>query len=134
MGQTKAETYRSRMNVPFLRLLATFAICHGAVPMARQRDPEVCLTPECAVAAASIIQSMDIEADPCEDFYRFACGGWMDSNVIPDGMSKWGAFYELRDQVNNASKTMGSLKAMYNGCMDTETIEAAGVPTLLLSA
>jgi len=137
------------MNVPFLRLLATFAIfglCHGAVPMARQRDPEVCLTPECAVAAASIIQSMDIEADPCEDFYRFACGGWMDSNVIPDGMSKWGAFYELRDQVNNALKTIvtdpsnsasttvASLKAMYNGCMDTETIEAAGVPTLLLSA
>ena len=34
--QTKAKTCRSRMNVPLLRLLATFAIfglCHGAVPM-----------------------------------------------------------------------------------------------------
>jgi len=123
-----------------------FCLSHGAVPMARHREPEVCLTPECAVAAASIIQSMDVEADPCEDFYRFACGGWMDSNVIPDGMSKWGAFYELRDQVNNALKmivtdpnassstAVTSLKAMYNGCMDTETIEAAGIPALLLEA
>merc|ERR1711931_443479 len=94
------------MRAPLILSFALFGISHGAVPMARHREPEVCLTPECAVAAASIIQSMDVEADPCEDFYRFACGGWMDSNVILDGMSKWGAFYELRDQVNNALKTI----------------------------
>ena len=54
--------------------------------------------------AASIIQAMDITADPCEDFFQFACGGWVESNVIPDGRNKWGRFYELRDQVDNDLK------------------------------
>ena len=68
--------------------------------------------------------------------------------MIPDGKSKWGRFYELRDMVDNALKSnlilltnlmlcsvivnsneespstaVTSLKAMYNGCMDTEAIE-----------
>ena len=54
--------------------------------------------------AASIIEGMDISADPCDDFYRFACGGWMDENVIPDGKNKWGRFYELRGAVDDDLK------------------------------
>jgi len=124
-----------------LLVLLGASVCRGRVLQAG--EPEVCLTPECAVAAAGIIQAMDITADPCEDFYRFACGGWMDSNVIPDGKSKWGRFYELRDMVDNALKVIvtsndespstavTSLKAMYNGCMDTEAMEGAGLGGLL---
>ena len=55
-------------------------------------------------SASSIIQAMDITAEPCEDFFRFTCGGWIDSNEIPDGTNVWGRFYEIDDMLNKALK------------------------------
>ena len=36
----------------------------------------LCNTPGCISAANAIIQNMDATADPCEDFYQYACGGF----------------------------------------------------------
>ena len=47
---------------------------------------------------------MDLTADPCDDFFRFSCGGWMDNNAIPEGKNKWGRFYELRGAVDDDLK------------------------------
>ena len=40
-------------------------------------------------AAAAIIESLDEGVDPCEDFYGFACNGWIERHQIPKGQSAW---------------------------------------------
>ena len=32
---------------------------------------------ECIQTAAALADRMDIRANPCEDFYQFACGGYV---------------------------------------------------------
>src|SRR5258708_2572833 len=34
-------------------------------------------------------EAMDKTVKPCDDFYHFACGGWIKSNEIPKDKSRW---------------------------------------------
>lgn len=57
--------------------------------------PGLCLTEPCITVASVVMGGLDQSVDPCNDFYDFACGGWMKRNPLPDGKSRWGTFSNL---------------------------------------
>ncbi|XP_043285773.1 neprilysin-2-like [Venturia canescens] len=51
------------------------------------RHKDLCLTPECIHTASALLKNMDKDVDPCENFHRYACGGFINNTIIPDDKS-----------------------------------------------
>lgn len=49
--------------------------------------------------AAQLLQSMDRTADPCQDFYQYACGNWNKKHIIPDDRPSFNTFEKLHDDL-----------------------------------
>ena len=54
--------------------------------------------------AAALMESMDETVDPCDDFYKFACGGWMRKNVLPRGYGRMSQFGILDGRIQHYVK------------------------------
>src|SRR5262245_43598471 len=88
----------------------------------------------------------DTSCSACEDFYRWANGGWIKRTPIPGDQPWWSAFHELQDR--NYSDLHGLLDEaaaqarttkdadtrrlgmFYASCMDSAAVEAAGIRPL----
>lgn len=42
--------------------------------------------------AASLLSAMDTTADPCENFFQYACGTWNKKHIIPEDRSSISTF------------------------------------------
>jgi|GEM_PF-5510335 len=98
-------------------------------------------TPEETVAKA-----MDPSANPCKDFYRYACGGWMDSTPIPSDKSEvvrsfdtaeddvdnrlYALFQEAASRFPSGAAQQDQIGRFYKSCMDNNGIEERGITKL----
>lgn len=72
----------------------------------QRQQEDVCLTPGCVKAAAEILKNIDQRVDPCEDFYKYSCGNWIESQVIPEDKTSVSLFSVVQDELD------GKLRAL----------------------
>nr|CAD7261676.1 unnamed protein product [Timema shepardi] len=103
-----------------------------------------CISKDCVQSASRIFESVNKEVNPCEDFYEFACGGWIKSHPVPETQSSWDQFWSLReallldlrelleepgseDEINPVKQA----RALYRTCLDQDKLEVLGVEPMM---
>ncbi|XP_045497188.1 neprilysin-4-like [Colias croceus] len=61
--------------------------------------------------AKIMTQYMDAEADPCHDFYQYACGNWPALNPIPADKAGYDTFEMLRENLDAVLKDLLEFKS-----------------------
>uniref|UniRef100_A0A8C7UJS2 Membrane metallo-endopeptidase-like 1 n=1 Tax=Oncorhynchus mykiss TaxID=8022 RepID=A0A8C7UJS2_ONCMY len=110
----------------------------------RSGPSNVCTTPECVTSAARLLQNMDATVEPCQNFYQYACGGWLERHVIPETSSRHSVFDILRDRLEIVLKgvfetesdqdrdAFKKAKTLYSSCMNETLIEQRDSQPLML--
>ena len=126
------------MSVSKLPLFVCLAAAVAVAPVGAQD-----LTRE--QIAAGVAAAMDRTADPCSDFYRYACGGWLDSTELPSDRDRWVRSFSVIDEANRelvreileeAARNPGEdaiqrkIGSFYGSCMDEAAVEEAGAAPL----
>jgi putative endopeptidase len=88
------------------------------------------------------LDTIDKTADPCVDFYEYACGNWIKNSEIPPDQGQWVSFVELNERnkdvergILEKAETGGASRDaidqkigdFYGSCMDEKTVNAKGV-------
>ncbi|KAF5298318.1 hypothetical protein FQA39_LY11802 [Lamprigera yunnana] len=102
-----------------------------------------CSSEACNRASDHILNHIDQTVDPCDNFYRFACGNYLKTKTLGDDEIQKSPFTELNDLVQNQllsileepidpeePQAFKLAKKFYNVCTNLSAIEENDIETL----
>eukprot|EP00069_Balaena_mysticetus_P005093 bmy_04919T0 len=97
-----------------------------------------------ARAARFLASNLDASIDPCQDFYSFACGGWLRRHAIPDDKLTYGTIAAIGEQNEERLRRLlarsgggpggaaqRKVRAFFRSCLDMREIERLGPRPML---
>ncbi len=103
----------------------------------------VTLPQAAAEIAQPVLAAMDPAASACDDFYQYACGGWLAATEIPADKPSWTRSFSVISEDNRTflkstleklaaeppadDANLAKLGQFYGSCMNTDAIDAAGL-------
>lgn len=107
------------------------------------QSTNVCQTPGCVHAASEMLKLLDESVDPCDDFYNFACGKFIQNTKIPSEAANIDSFSivneKLKKQIFNIiteeskdgePRPFTLARSYYQSCMNKTIIEERGLTPL----
>ena len=126
---------------PLFALAAAAVLCACTLPTAAPaQQPEPQPLTAMPYSPSLDLSNLDRSVDPCQDFYKFSCGGWQKNNPIPADQASWSVYAKLgnenqqflwgilQEDAKAANRTPVQQKVgdYFAACMDTSAIDALG--------
>ncbi len=114
--------------------------CFIAAAAFAQQAPAVKPLQAMPYAPSLDVASLDKSVDPCTDFYKYACGGWMKNNPIPADQPRWDVYSKLANdnlqflwgileqdaEATTRNPIQQKIGDYFAACMDTAAIDKRG--------
>ncbi|KAG7208967.1 hypothetical protein KM043_015136 [Ampulex compressa] len=136
------EVSRENHNLPFMAGVQVVFLLVGFSSLTAALS--VCNTEACHRLSAEIRSNINTSVDPCDNFFQYACGGWIAKHPLPDGFKRFSRLSIMHQELQTILRELleepikptdnsaaRAVKQQFQSCMDEATRNRDSIIQLL---